>query len=248
MTSHGRFREGLTPSVPHDCADDDSEPNNLEVHPVYSIDVVEDSHLPRPDAALTGAWAATDVGTYYVRLVGNTVWWLGLSRDRGLTFASVFQGTIHSSVPGDWTIAGDSADISLGAVLSGGTMSLGRGPSASRQSPSTLTRLSVTGGFGADKWQKLYEPHSGLVGPSTGTVETQPKCQAERTTLANLQSAPKENLDEMRRLRSSYRKAPAQQKQIIQLEIKEAQATERDLLQQIGKAEQLLRECVRRPE
>ncbi len=29
---------------------------------------------------LTGTWKANDGGTYYIRNIGNDVWWLGISR------------------------------------------------------------------------------------------------------------------------------------------------------------------------
>ena len=80
---------GLT----HDCFDDPSDPgdvsahSNQEIHPVYSIDVInypfrpEDSSVSaRPN--LTGAWGGNDGSTYYVRQIGNTLWFLGLLRDR----------------------------------------------------------------------------------------------------------------------------------------------------------------------
>lgn len=74
----------------------DLDTKNLEIHPVYSVDVLQDFTQPRSATLdLTGSWAATDVGTYYVRQIGNTIWWLGLSSDQGLTFANVFQGTLQ---------------------------------------------------------------------------------------------------------------------------------------------------------
>src|SRR5262249_9749972 len=39
------------------CYDDDADLNNVEIHPVYSIDVVQDWSRPRPNANLTGVWA-----------------------------------------------------------------------------------------------------------------------------------------------------------------------------------------------
>jgi hypothetical protein len=151
----------------HSCYDNWAPKNNLEIHPVYSIDVLQNFDLPRPTANLTGVWAATDAGTYYVSQVGNTVWWLGLSRDRGLTFANVFQGTIQQrTARGELIIAGDWADIPLGGLRGGGTISLRSDPSASTDSPTAFRKFNVTGGFGAQKWEKLYEPHSGLVGPT----------------------------------------------------------------------------------
>jgi hypothetical protein len=60
---------------------------NQELHPVYSIDVI--NYPFRPDDAdvvarqnLTGAWAGMDGSTYYLRQIGNKVWWLGMMRDR----------------------------------------------------------------------------------------------------------------------------------------------------------------------
>jgi hypothetical protein len=35
---------------------------------------------PNPRANLTGVWAADDGATYYIRHIGDTIWWSGLSR------------------------------------------------------------------------------------------------------------------------------------------------------------------------
>ncbi len=150
----------------HDCADNDAEPNNLEIHPVYSVEVLQDFRLPRPHADLTGVWAADDVGTYYVRQVGDTVWWLGLSRDRGQTFANVFQGTIqHGAAPGELTLSGDFADIPLGGSRSSGSIRLHGQLGSGTTSPTALDKLSFTGRFGAGKWAKLYDRVILKVGP-----------------------------------------------------------------------------------
>ena len=147
--------------ITHDCADDDADPDNLEIHPVYSVEVLQDFTLPRPRADLTGVWAADDVGTYYVREIGNTVWWLGLSRDRGETFANVFQGTIQRILPGRGTtgptIVGDWADIPLGSARNNGSMQLHGQPGPANTSATTLDKENFTGGFGGAKWQKLYD-------------------------------------------------------------------------------------------
>jgi hypothetical protein len=83
-----------------DCGD---HCQNSEIHPVHAIDVIQNWNLPRPNVNLTGAWAATDAGTYYVRQIDNVVWWLGLSVDQGVTFANVFRGTVRAGeVSGDW--------------------------------------------------------------------------------------------------------------------------------------------------
>jgi len=52
-----------------------------EIHPVYSIDIVQDFRSRQPGSDLTGVWHANDGGTYYLRLLGRTVWWFGMSRE-----------------------------------------------------------------------------------------------------------------------------------------------------------------------
>ena len=85
----------------HPCYDNTSNPDdvssheNQEIHPVYSIDVInypyrpEDSNV-QGQTDLTGTYGGSDGSTYYVRQTGSTnihqpgrtIWWLGLMRDR----------------------------------------------------------------------------------------------------------------------------------------------------------------------
>ena len=73
---------------PDNDSEDVSTHQNQEIHPVYSIDIINYPFRPEDitvDARknLTGAWgAARDGSTYYVRQIGNTIWWLGQMRDR----------------------------------------------------------------------------------------------------------------------------------------------------------------------
>jgi len=76
--------------------DDGADTQNQEIHPMYALDFVQNFQLPRPFAQLTGVWSGDDAGTYYVRQIGNTVWWLGVSVDEGRTFANVFRGTLQN--------------------------------------------------------------------------------------------------------------------------------------------------------
>jgi hypothetical protein len=66
---------------------DISSHQNQEIHPIYSIDIINFPFRPEDiliDARknLTGAWGGSDGSTYYVRQIGNTIWWLGQMRDR----------------------------------------------------------------------------------------------------------------------------------------------------------------------
>src|SRR6266568_1870902 len=126
-----------------------------EIHPVYALDVVQDFSQPRPPANLTGVWHCDDVGTYYLRQIDeNTLWWLGLSRDQGRSFANVFQGTITADA-----IAGAWADVPLGAVggRGSGELQLVAGAARPLAFATRLTARQQTGGFGGSMWQKLYD-------------------------------------------------------------------------------------------
>jgi hypothetical protein len=134
---------------PRPCKEDDASYQNQEIHPVYSIDLIQNFSQARPFANLSGVWAASDAGTYYLRQDGNTVWWLGMSVDEGQTFANVFQGTLQNN-----QISGSWADVPLGQTLSSGAISL-----ASNLGPLSIMmdRQNETGGFSGNNWQKLYD-------------------------------------------------------------------------------------------
>ena len=77
---------------------------------------------PADEGELTGAWAGNDSGVYYIRQVGDCVWWfgtevrdieLGPTSQRG--FANVASGRIvGSQVDLEW------ADVPLGYTVNGG--------------------------------------------------------------------------------------------------------------------------------
>jgi predicted small lipoprotein YifL len=66
---------------------------------------------------LTGTWAGDDSGVYYLRQLGDQVWWLGMSGlggplvDRGTDWTNVYHGTLK----GD-TVTGTYADVPGGAI------------------------------------------------------------------------------------------------------------------------------------
>jgi len=133
----------------HNCDEDNADTQNQEIHPVYALDFVQNFRLPRPLAQLTGAWSGDDAGTYFVRQVGTTVWWLGLSSDEGLTFANVFRGTLQNSqVSGTW------ADIPLGQTSNSGILTV-QGDQG--QASTAWNRVGDAGAFSGTSWQKLYD-------------------------------------------------------------------------------------------
>ena len=98
--------------------------------------------------ALTGVWQANDGGTYYLRQIGNVLWWNGMSDGNdGRTFNNVFRGTITSTTG---TIIGEWADVPRGTIMGYGTLSL------KIINPTMIQKVSQTGsGFGATTWQKV---------------------------------------------------------------------------------------------
>jgi hypothetical protein len=77
---------------------------------------------PENEGELTGAWAGNDTGTYYIRQVGDCVWWFGTEvRDIELGpvnqrgFANVASGRIvGTQVDLEWV------DVPLGDTVNGG--------------------------------------------------------------------------------------------------------------------------------
>jgi hypothetical protein len=131
------------------CYEDDQYHQNQEIHPVYAIDFLQNWQLPRPLASLTGVWSSNDAGTYYVRQIGDTVWWLGMSVDEGRTFANVFRGTLQNG-----QISGEWSDIPLGETSNSGTLAVS---SSAGGLATAWTRTSETGGFSGSTWGKLYD-------------------------------------------------------------------------------------------
>jgi hypothetical protein len=77
---------------------------------------------------LTGSWIANDNGMYYVRQIGNDVWWVGFSSQsqygagdihRGLVFTNVFHGTVSGN-----TITGNFVDVPKGQMSTYGPLTL----------------------------------------------------------------------------------------------------------------------------
>ncbi len=142
--------------------EDDPQTNNVEIHPVYSLDIIDPDLINTTNA--TGTWAGSDAGTYYIRQVRDRsgqdiVWWLGVSRDRGRTLTTVFRGRLDAD-----RIVGDWAAVPLGGSRQNGTLSLNlqrQGLSAATEAEGltmVLRRDAESGGFPAVKMEKLYAP------------------------------------------------------------------------------------------
>ncbi|MFF2542562.1 hypothetical protein ACFVUY_08355 [Kitasatospora sp. NPDC058063] len=121
---------------------DPGQPAPAVLRPVHSIDVVQ----PVARGNLSGIWTSDDGGTYYVRHLGDTVWWLGMSHDRGHTFTNVLSGIVIVSGT-DLAIHGESVDVPLGTRREGGPIML------RSTDPMTLTPEHGT----APQWTKISD-------------------------------------------------------------------------------------------
>jgi len=74
---------------------------------------------------LTGTWAGDDQGVYYLRQLGDQVWWLGMSGiggplvARGTDWTNVYHGTLAGG-----TVTGTYADVPGGKIQDSGPVVL----------------------------------------------------------------------------------------------------------------------------
>lgn len=100
---------------------------------------------------MNGIWHANDGGRYFVRQVGNDIWWVGMSGDNGDTWTNVFRGSRKGNV-----IVGQWADVPKGRVRSSGDLHLRvEGVTAILG----FSRTYVTGGFGGSRWSQPCNDH-----------------------------------------------------------------------------------------
>jgi hypothetical protein len=104
-----------------------------------------------PDTSLTGAWLADDGGIYFLRQLGGTLWWVGLSQAGafypGLHFCNVFHGTVTGTI-----VTGEWSDVPRGSTANRGQLALrlvDGSPAEQR-----LLRDSATGGFSGSSWRR----------------------------------------------------------------------------------------------
>jgi hypothetical protein len=164
------LKPGIIARVTGVVADDAGHEGKVspEIHPVYAIDVLQEFTQERAQpTTLSGVWHGSDNGTYYVRQLDREVWWLGLSRDQGRSFANVFHGSIGSTpVAESGPIQGEWLDVPMGAdgTLSGGTLVL-QGDRADTQLSTTLTKTQQSAPFGSEIWTKIYDTEGVPVSP-----------------------------------------------------------------------------------
>jgi len=98
---------------------ENSQPTMVSASPTASPASTDHSFLIAQASSLNGVWNCNDGGVYFVRQVGNEVWWYGQSSDGGTTWSNVFHGVMRGNqIDGRW------ADVPKGSVRGYGEMTL----------------------------------------------------------------------------------------------------------------------------
>ena len=93
---------------------------------------------------LTGVWSCDDGGRYYIRQLGDRVYWYGEQADQGPGWTNVFVGTIRGhEIRGTWS------DVPKGSAAGSGDMTL-----RVRHGGTRLEATYQSGGFGGTNWRR----------------------------------------------------------------------------------------------
>lgn len=97
---------------------------------------------------ITGKWIGNDGGSYYIRQIGNDIWWFGSNVFAGSNQSYIFSNVFHG-IKNGLDIRGNWQDVPLGQTKSSGDISLSIDPSGTK-----ITKITATGGFGGSEWTK----------------------------------------------------------------------------------------------
>ena len=114
-------------------------------------------------ADLSGEWTCDDEGRYYLRQVGNTLYWYGERSATNPSWSNVYHGRVQGDrVRGSW------ADVPKGGANSRGELQL-----QIKENDNILEATHKTGGFGGSRWIR-----AGYTPAPPPTVQATPPLQA----------------------------------------------------------------------
>jgi len=119
-----------------------TSPNWLQL---AEVEVFGGGEVSRPPqyADLTGVWRCNDGGKYYIRQLGNEIWWFGENSSTEPTWSNVAYGNILGN-----TIRLKWSDVPKGRIMNSGMMVL------EIISSSKMVAKEKTGGFGGSEWTR----------------------------------------------------------------------------------------------
>ena len=112
---------------------------------LLSLTLVGGTPPPPPPGPvnLTGPWKGNDGGKYYIRQLGNNVWWFGEQSPTNPGWSNVARGVLNGNeLRLEW------ADVPKGRIMGSGNLVL------KVESPSRIVATSKTGGFGGSIWTR----------------------------------------------------------------------------------------------
>ena len=93
--------------------------------------------------SLTGVWNCDDGGKYYLRQLGNTLWWYGERDPNTPNWSNVAKGTVSGdSIHLEW------ADVPKGSIMQSGILTV------KIVSNNELQATEKTGGFSGSRWTR----------------------------------------------------------------------------------------------
>ena len=100
-------------------------------------------------ADLSGRWNCDDGGQYYLRHLGNTLYWYGERSAANPAWSNIFQGNVQGErVNGNWV------DVPKGQASSRGVLQM-----QIKDNGNVLEATHKTGGFGGSRWVRVgYVP------------------------------------------------------------------------------------------
>jgi hypothetical protein len=115
-------------------------------------------------ADLSGEWTCDDGGRYYLRQVGNTLYWYGERSATNPAWSNVYYARVQGDV-----VRGNWADVPKGGANSRGELRL-----QISEGDNVLVATHKTGGFGGSRWTRV-----GYTPPPSPTVQATPPLQAK---------------------------------------------------------------------
>jgi hypothetical protein len=94
-------------------------------------------------ANLTGAWESDSGGSYYIRQLGNDIWWYGEASASDPMWSHVAHGKLQGKL-----LKLDWADVPKGSIMGSGILVI------EVRSDDRLVARKKTGGFGDSEWKK----------------------------------------------------------------------------------------------
>ncbi len=150
--------------------------DTLKTAPPIDTDILTQPSISLCASDITGKWNGNDGGFYYIRQIGNDIWWFGTNMFTAGPEFNTFSNVLHGT-RGGLTIDAKWQDVPLGDTKSKGDLSLTIAPTGEK-----ITKNSPSGGFGGNAWIKKCDqiaksklPTDVILGESDTGIVPSPK-------------------------------------------------------------------------